>query len=103
MHNDSCTSSTSQSTAPNLNKCILRPFVNLCCTNIEGNVGDAQAAVSERLAQGPYVAASVGFEPATHWMQFTELTTEPPHPPMCLYWELFIINQITWNRRKDFC
>ena len=39
-----------------------------------------QATVSERLAQGPYVAARVGFKLATIWTQGTELTTKPPHP-----------------------
>ena len=33
------------------------------------------ATVSEGLAQGPYVLARVRFEPATPWMQGTELTT----------------------------
>jgi len=33
--------------------------------------------MSEGLAQGPYVAAGVGFEPATLRTQGTELTTEP--------------------------
>ena len=36
--------------------------------------------MSEGLAQGPYVAARVGFEPATIQMQVTELTNEPPGP-----------------------
>jgi len=39
-----------------------------------------QATVSEGLAQGPYVAARVLFEPVTFWMQGTEPTTEPPCP-----------------------
>ena len=37
-----------------------------------------QATVSEGLAQGPYVAAGVGFETATFRTGSTELTTEPP-------------------------
>ena len=37
-----------------------------------------QATTSEGLAQGPYVAARVGFEPATLRMQFTERTTDLP-------------------------
>ena len=41
-----------------------------------------QTTVSEGLTQGPYVAARVGFEPATLWMQGTELTTE------LLFWSL---------------
>ena len=36
------------------------------------------ATASEGLVQGPYVAARVGFEPATLWTQGTEPTTEPP-------------------------
>ena len=41
-----------------------------------------QATVSEGLAQGPYMAATVhmGFEPATLRMQGTELTTVPACP-----------------------
>ena len=37
-----------------------------------------QATMSEGLAQGQYMAARVGFEPATLQMQGTKLTTEPP-------------------------
>ena len=37
-----------------------------------------QATVSEELGQGPYVAARVGFEPATLRTQGAELTTELP-------------------------
>src|SRR6218665_3092391 len=33
-----------------------------------------------RTCQGPYVAVRVGFEPAKHWTQGTELTTEPQRP-----------------------
>ena len=36
--------------------------------------------MSKGLAQGPYVAARVRFEPATLRTQGTELTTEPPCP-----------------------
>src|SRR6218665_1358893 len=39
-----------------------------------------QATTSEGLAQGPYVVARVGFEPATFHTQGTEPATEPPHP-----------------------
>src|SRR6218665_208777 len=38
-----------------------------------------QATVSEGLAQGPYVAVRVGFEPVTLRTQGTKLITEPPH------------------------
>ena len=34
----------------------------------------------QSLAQGPYVAARVGFEPATLRTEGTQLTTEPPRP-----------------------
>jgi len=34
--------------------------------------------MSEGLAQGSYMAARVGFKPATLRMQGTKLTTEPP-------------------------
>ena len=34
--------------------------------------------MSKGLAQGPYMAARVGFEPATLRTQGTERTTEPP-------------------------
>ena len=36
--------------------------------------------MSEGLAQGPYLAAGVGFEPANLRTQGTELTKEPPRP-----------------------
>ena len=36
--------------------------------------------MSEGLAQSSYVAAREGFEPATHWTQGTEITTEQPRP-----------------------
>ena len=39
-----------------------------------------QAILSEGLAQCPYVAAIVRFEPATLRMQGTKRTTEPPRP-----------------------
>ena len=39
-----------------------------------------QETMSEGLAQGPYVAARVEFEPATLQTQSTEPTTEPPCP-----------------------
>jgi len=48
-----------------------------------------RAIASEGLAQGPYAADRVGFEPATLWSQGTELTTEPPRPK--LYTVLFIL------------
>ena len=43
------------------------------------NTQALQATVSEGLAQGFYVAARVGFEPAMHRTQGNKLTTEPPH------------------------
>ena len=39
-----------------------------------------QAAASEGLVQGHYVAARVGLKPVTLRTQGTELTTEPPRP-----------------------
>src|SRR6218665_1241283 len=39
-----------------------------------------QATASEGLTQDPYVAAKVGFEPATLRMKGVESTNEPPHP-----------------------
>ena len=36
--------------------------------------------MSEGLAQGPYVAAVVGFKPASFSVQGTDFTTEPPRP-----------------------
>ena len=44
--------------------------------------------MSEGLAQGSYVVARVGFEPATFQTQGTELTTEPPSPTMLCSCEL---------------
>ena len=39
-----------------------------------------QATASEGLAQGPYVAARVGFEPTALRTKGVESTNEPPHP-----------------------
>ena len=39
-----------------------------------------QATASERLAQGPYVAARAGFEPTTLRTKGGESTNEPPCP-----------------------
>ena len=39
-----------------------------------------QATVTEGLAQGPYMEAKVGFEPANFRTQGPETTTEPPCP-----------------------
>ena len=39
-----------------------------------------QATASEGVAQGPYVAARVGLEPATLWTKGVETTNEPPCP-----------------------
>ena len=36
--------------------------------------------MSEGLSQGPYVAARVGYEPATFRTQGAKLTNEPPRP-----------------------
>ena len=41
-----------------------------------------QAIASEGLAQGPYMAARVGFEPLTHRTICDESTNEPLHPTM---------------------
>ena len=35
---------------------------------------------TERLAQGPYMAARAGFEPTTLRMKGNESSNEPPHP-----------------------
>ena len=34
--------------------------------------------------EGPYVAVTLGFEPATLWMQGTKLTTEPLCPTILI-------------------
>ena len=39
-----------------------------------------QATASEGLAEGPYVAARVGFKPTTLQSTAIDLTTEPPRP-----------------------
>ena len=39
-----------------------------------------QATASEGLAQGPYMAAIVGFEPTTLQTKGVDSTNEPPHP-----------------------
>ena len=45
-----------------------------------------QATASEGLAQGPYVVARAGFEPATLLTKGAETTNEPPrlHSTVCL-------------------
>ena len=40
--------------------------------------------MNEGLAQGSYLAAKVGFKPATLQTQGTKLTTEPPCPTIIL-------------------
>ena len=40
----------------------------------------SQAAASEGLAQGPYVAARAGFEPTTLWSKGIDSTNAPPLP-----------------------
>src|SRR6218665_1206206 len=45
----------------------------------------ATGTVSEGLAQGPYMTAIVGFEPAAFRMQGTEPTTEPPRFIISVY------------------
>ena len=42
-----------------------------------------QSIVGEELAQGPYVAARVGFEPATLRTKDDESTNEPLSPTIC--------------------
>src|SRR6218665_577062 len=39
-----------------------------------------QATTSEGLAQGPYLATRMGFEPATFRIEGTDNPTEPPRP-----------------------
>ena len=39
-----------------------------------------QATANEGLAQGPYMAARVGFEPTTLRMKGVESTSDPPRP-----------------------
>ena len=46
----------------------------------EFHIKAPQATASEGLAQGPYVAATVGFEPATFRTKGDESTDEPPQP-----------------------
>ena len=48
--------------------------------------------LSGGLAQGPYMAARVEFEPATLQTQSTEPTTEPPRPLISHY---IMLNHIT--------
>ena len=56
---------------------------------VEFHTEASQTTVSEGLAQGPYVAARAGFEPATLQTKGVEPTNEPPCPtcyiesPMC--------------------
>ena len=43
-----------------------------------------QAAVSERLVQGPYMAARAGFEPTNFRKKDVESTNKPPRPIFAL-------------------
>jgi len=44
-----------------------------------------------RLAQGPFMAARVGFEPATFQTQGTELTTNPHRPTyVCIHMYMYV-------------
>jgi len=65
-----------------------------------------QATMSEGLAQGPYMVAKVGFEPATLQTQGTELTTEPPCPTCSERRKLFHQNNFlshnSWSYVTDY-
>ncbi len=56
------------------------PCKRRCVLSLRGflAINEYMMMMSEGLAQGPYVAAGAGFEPATLRTQGTELTTEPP-------------------------
>ena len=58
-----------------------------------------QATASERFAQGPYVAASVGFEPMTLRTKGAESTNEPPQPT--LGYGLFVVVYDLWSVFMD--
>ena len=47
-----------------------------------------QATASEGLAQGSYMAAGMGLEPATLRMQGRELTTTDPEHPIQHQWSV---------------
>ena len=49
-----------------------------------------QATASEGHAQGPYMAARVGFEPATLRTKGDESTNAPPHPTIIGYINVLI-------------
>ena len=54
--------------------------------------------MSEGLAQGPYVVAGVGFEPATLRTEGTKFTTEPPCPTVLWHHHgdvIIIVNILT--------
>ena|SRR6218665_979082 len=44
-----------------------------------------QAAVSEILAHGPYVATRAGFESSTLWSKGIDSTNAPPRPTKCYH------------------
>ena len=52
--------------------------ISILCQSLHAEA--LQATASEGLAESPYEAVRVGFEPATLRMEGNELTTEPPHP-----------------------
>ena len=52
----------------------------------EFHAEEPQATASEGLAQGPYVEARTGFEPATLWTKGDESTNEPQCSTIhCMY------------------
>ena len=52
-------------------------------TVLEFHAEAPQATASEGLAQGPYLAARVGFESMILWTKGVESTNEPPRPTVC--------------------
>ena len=49
--------------------------------------------MSKGLAQGPFMVARVGFEPATFRMEVAKVTTEPPRPTFC-------VSRALYSRKK---
>ena len=75
----------------------LNPLMLCCSLHAEA----LQATMSEGLAQDPYMATRVGFEPATLRTQGTEPTTEPPCPTLCYDFTITAIR--SWIDTKNSC
>ena len=61
-----------------------------------------QTTVSEGLAQGHYVAARSGFEPATLRTNGAESTNEPPCPTNYVMYKLIVPNNLNFSTQHVY-